>query len=116
MAVLTPFDLSVTGTTAPTFGAASAAGDDVDFGTGLFVVVKNGGAAAVTVTVKLPVAVNAAVTISVSVPAAGERWIALPARNQSLHAGRQISDYSGTRASLTYSAVTSVTVAAVRTI
>lgn len=116
MAVLTPFNLSVAGTSAPSFVAATAGGDEVDFGTGLFLIVKNGGAAAITTTVKLPVAVNGAVSIAVSVPATGEQWIALPARNQSLHAGREISDYSGSRVALTYSAVTSVTVAAVRAI
>lgn len=116
MAVLTPFKLDVAGTSAPSFVAASAGGDEVDFGTGLFVIVKNGGTTSITTTVTLPVAVNGAVSIAVTVPAAGEQWIAVPARNQSLHSGRSISDYTGTRASLSYSAVTSVTVAAVRAV
>lgn len=115
MAQLTVQDIVETGL-APTFAAASAGGDTFsnrdDERT--FLVVKNGGASPMTATIpatgtsfKAPgYGVMTKANNVVTVPAGAERWIGpLPARAYNNTAGL---------ASVNYSAVTSVTVAAVR--
>lgn len=116
MAVLTVQDIPVDGFTGPTFVAAEAAGDEAPVGEGVFVVVRNDSAGAVTVTARVPVAVGGVVELAPSVAAGAEFWLPLPARNAAPHiaAGRTIEDDVDDRATLAYSAVTSVTVAAVR--
>ena len=96
---------------APTYSAAAAGGDKFTPTKDTVLHVKNGGGAAVTATVVTPkeAFVGAAIAdIAVSVPAAGERLIGpFPA-----------SDFRAATdglADITWSAVTSVTVAALET-
>lgn len=109
MATLTVNQLSLTGT-APTFVAAGAGGDDFgNDGVRTFLVVKNGGGSAVTVTlndtgsVSPPSAKAFDPDVDVSVSAGGEAWI-----------GPFDTARFGSSVGVTYSGVTSVTVAAVR--
>jgi hypothetical protein len=91
----------------PTYVAADAAGDTVIPGAGSFLHVKNGAAAAVTVTLVTPGTVSN-LDIGdqqVSVPAAGERLIAV---------GDLYRDQTSGRATVNYSAATSVTVGSFR--
>lgn len=115
MALLAVQDIPVAGVS-PTFSAAAAGGDEAPVGDGHFVVVKNGSAGAVTVTLRTPVAVGAAVERAPSIAAGAELWLAIPARNQSLHPGETIERDIDANATLAYSAVASVTVAAVRAV
>ena len=110
MAVLTVSQLDVTTGAAPAFVAAAGGGDKVvtDFSGRTFLVVKNGGGASITVTVVDPRISEAGVALTdptYSVAAAGERWIPLEGFFNNSSTG-QID--------ITYSGVTSVTVAAVR--
>lgn len=90
------------------FVAASGGGDDCATGPGVEVAVKNGSGSAVTVTLVTPGTVDGDLGITdraVSVPAGGETTIPVTDRYR---------DPSTGRASITYSAVTSVTVAVFR--
>ena len=109
MATLTVNSLSLAGTK-PTFVAASGGGDDFgNDGVRTFLVVKNGGGAAVTVTindtgsVSPPSAKAFNPDVDVTVNASDEAWI-----------GPFDTARFGSSVSVSYSAVTSVTVAAVR--
>lgn len=91
----------------PTFAAASAGGDTVQGHPHGFIYVKNGSAGAVTVTIPTPGKTRFDVDepdITVSVPASGERVIGPldPA----------LTDPTDKAVKITYSAVASVTVAA----
>lgn len=92
---------------APTFAAADAAGDEFANGGRTFLWVKNGGAAAITVTVDSVKKCDQGFDhdLSISVPAGGERLIG------PFEPGR--FNNSSSRVKVTYSAVASVTVAAV---
>lgn len=110
MALLTHNQLDVAAGTAPVFVAAAAGGDTVqaDASGRLFVVVKNASAGAVTVTVVDPRISEAGVAIgdpTYSVGVAGERWIPIESF---------FRDPATGLVNITYSAVASVTVAAVR--
>lgn len=94
----------------PTFVAASGGGDTVTPGNDVFLIVKNGGGAPITVTVDSVTPCNYGVDhdLVVSVTNAQERWIGpLPAT--------RFAQASTGLVNVTYSAVTTVTVAAVRT-
>ena len=107
MAQITVQTVSLTGLN-PTFVAATAGGDTVDPGDRTWLHVKNGSAAAVTVTITTPGDVSglAIADLAVSVPAGGERLIG--PLTASLFAT------TGGLASVAYSAAASVTVAACR--
>lgn len=107
MAVLSPQTVSNNGLN-PTFAAASAGGDKIAADSRTFLVVKNGGGSSITVTVVTPATVSglAVADLAVTVPNAGERWIGP-------FAPGAFADANG-QASITYSAVTSVTVGAFR--
>ncbi|MFC5996949.1 hypothetical protein ACFQE5_22315 [Pseudonocardia hispaniensis] len=93
----------------PALVAASAGGDKVAPGAGVFLEVANGGAAPITVTLVTPQTVDGDLAVAdraVSVPNGESRLIAVPA---SLY--RNPSDGL---ASITYSDTTSVTVGAFR--
>lgn len=89
----------------PTYVAASAGGDTVANNGGTALSVKNGSAAAITVTVDSVTACNYGFDhdISASVPAGAERLI-----------GPFNQTRFGTTLAISYSAVTSVTIAAIR--
>lgn len=94
----------------PTYAAASGGGDKVVPGPTTFLHVINGGGSSVTVTVATPGNFYAAVAnpdLTVTVGASGEQMIPIPAT--------PFADSSDSGlASITYSGVTSVTVAALR--
>lgn len=114
MAVLTVEELAAGGGV-PTFVAAAAGGDEAPVGAGHFLIVKNDSAGAVTATFRIPVAVGAVVELlDESIAAGAELWVPIPQRDQSAHPGATISRDPDDNATITYSAVTSVTVAAVR--
>lgn len=115
MAQLTVQSVSFGPALGPSYGAAAAGGDSFPNATDetTFLVVKNGSASPITATIN-PVITSAKVpgvgtltvaAISESVPASGERWIGpFPVA---------FNEASGL-VNVTYSAVTTVTVAAVR--
>jgi hypothetical protein len=113
MAVLTVQDLPVSGG-APTMTAAAAGGDEAPVGPGVFAYVVNGSAAQITVTFSVPVAVGGAVTLAKTVAAGAAVWVPLPARNAAPHGSAAVKRISGDRATWTYSAAASVTVAVLR--
>lgn len=106
MAQLTVQKLGTAGVS-PTFAAADAAGDKFANNGRQFLVVKNGGAAAITVTVNSQRQCDQGFDhdITVNVAAAGEKWIGPFEPNR-------FNDGNG-NVNVAYSAVTSVTVAAV---
>ena len=108
MAALTVQNVALIGL-APAYAVAAGGGDTFVNNPDTFLHVKNGGASPITVTVVTPATVNsiAIADVAVSVPAAGERMIG-PFIPTNL-----FNDSTGV-ASITYSAVTSVTVAAIR--
>jgi hypothetical protein len=93
----------------PTYAAAAGGGDKVVPGPGVFLHVLNGGGSPVTVTVAIPGTFYAALAnpdLAVTVDASGEKMIPVPAL---------FGDASDSGlAAVTYSGVTSVTVAALR--
>ena len=93
---------------APTYNAASAGGDKLAPGEGVFIHVKNGSASPITVTLATPQTVDtlAVADRTVSVPNAAERFIAVP---------NLYRDPADGLAAITWSAVTTVTFAAMRT-
>jgi hypothetical protein len=95
----------------PTFTAAAGGGDTMATGETMFLVVKNGGGAPITVTVATPGTVEGAAIAdtAVSVTNAQERWIGPITRSFYGDPGTS----PAYRANITYSGVTSVTVAAV---
>ncbi|NPV80740.1 MAG: hypothetical protein HPY52_10770 [Firmicutes bacterium] len=107
MAVLTVQKLASAGVT-PTYGAADAAGDKFANNGRTFLVVKNGSASAVTVTVNSQKQCDQGFDhdITVSVGASGEKWIGPLDPNRFNNASGQVE--------VAYSAVASVTVAAVQ--
>lgn len=109
MALLTTQPISAAGTT-PTYGAASGGGDKVQLGaSNIFLHVKNGGASPVTVTITTQSNAYKGLTVpdrTVTIPNASEKMIG--PIDQSLHGD------TNNQASIGYSAVTSVTVAALR--
>jgi hypothetical protein len=105
MAALTPQVVSIAGT-APTYAAASAGGDTVPAGERTWIHVKNAGGSPITVTVTTPGTVSglAIADVSVSVPATtGERLI-----------GPLPSNLFGDQVAVSYSGVTTVTIAALQ--
>lgn len=109
MATLSAQVIAITGLN-PTYAAASGGGDRAPVGDRAWIVVKNGGGSPITVTldaVSLAPGGLPATDPTVSVPAAGERWI-----------GPLIKDayaaVSDGLCAISYSGVTSVTVAAFR--
>ena len=111
MALLTVQPVTASGLN-PTYVSAAGGGDTVRPGDDVFLHVKNGGGAPITVTIVQAVSCSfggATPTHDrvVSVPASGERMIPTGP------AARYASQSTGL-ASITYSAVTSVTVAAVQ--
>lgn len=109
MALLTPQAIP-SGGLAATYAAASVGGDTVPNAEDgrVFLHVKNGGGSAVTVTVGDPgrtPAGNPGTPSGVSVPAAGDRFIPLQVG---------VVDASDGLVDVTYSGITSVTVAALR--
>lgn len=94
---------------APTYAAAAGGGDKCETGDRVFLHVKNGAGAPVTVTLTSTVAVRgqAVANVTVSVPASGERMIG-PIQPDLLRAA------SDGLCAIGYSSATSVTVAALR--
>jgi hypothetical protein len=88
---------------APSYVSASAGGDQAPIGTGLFLEVRNGGGASITVTVVTPGNYKglAIADTALVIPAAGNGLIPLDSVYRNPSTGR---------ADITYSAVTSVTV------
>lgn len=109
MAVLSLQTITAAGL-APTYGSANAGGDKVSLGaSNIFVHVKNGGGSSITVTVTTQANSYKGLTVpdrTVTVAAGGERMIG--PIDPALHAD------TNNQASIGYSAVTSVTVAALR--
>lgn len=108
MALLATQRPAVTGL-APAYGAANAGGDTYTPEDDLFLLIKNGSGGAITVTVdsKVPCNQGADHDLAVSVPAGGERMIGpLPSH--------RFADSTGT-GSVSYSGVTSLTIAAIAT-
>ena len=107
MATITPQQVALTGL-APSFAAASGGGDEISNSDDCFFVVKNGGGGAITVTFDDTGTVSPAGAtafnpdVVVSVPAGAERYIGPFPRNR-----------FGQLVPVSYSGVTSVTVAAV---
>jgi hypothetical protein len=110
MALLATFNVTEAGG-APTFVAAAGGGDTCRVPSGgTFLVVKNGGGSPINVTIDdplTPVPGGSAANNDtvVAVPNAGERWIALNPQ-------RHVNPSTGL-ASITYSDVTSVTIACI---
>ncbi|HHY47100.1 MAG TPA: hypothetical protein GX506_07370 [Firmicutes bacterium] len=107
MAVLTVQKLANSGIT-PTYSAADVAGDKFANNGRTFLVVKNGSASAITVTVNSQKQCDQGFDhdITVNVPASGEKWIGPLDPNRFNNAQGQVE--------VAYSAVTSVTVAAIQ--
>jgi hypothetical protein len=93
---------------APTFASASAGGDQAPVGGGYFLVVRNGGASPVTVTVVTPGTIKglAIADTALVIAAAGEGIVPMDSIYRNPSTGR---------ADITYSAVTSVTVGVLQT-
>lgn len=92
---------------APNYAAAAAGGDKVDPGPSTMLHVKNGSAAAVTVTLQVPVTFQGQTVsnVAVNVPAGGERIIG--------PVGAELfRNPADGKADISYSAAASVTVAA----
>lgn len=108
MAVLTTRQIGTAGS-APAPAAASAGGDRAECGPTNFLYVKNGGGASITVTVDSVAPCNYGFDhdLSVAVPAGAERQIG-PLKPE------RFASNTDSLAAVTYSAVTSVTVEAVR--
>jgi hypothetical protein len=106
MAILTVQVVPTSGA-APTFASASAGGDQAPIDKTYFLVVRNGGASPITVTVVTPGTVKGLdiADAALSVPAGGSGFIPLDAIYRDPVTGR---------ASVTYSAVTSVTVGVIQ--
>jgi hypothetical protein len=106
MAALTTQQVPVTGLEA-SYASAAAGGDTVEAGDGIFVHVKNADASDKTVTVAVPGSEygQARPDVAVVVTAGEQRFIQIP---------RALADSSDNRVHLTYSAVTSVTIAALK--
>lgn len=106
MALLTVQNISLTGLT-PTFTAADSLGDEFPNDGNAFLVVKNDGASDITVTIdsQKPCSYGYDHDITVTVPAGGEKWIGPFPQSR-------FNDTSG-RVQVSYSDVTSVTVAVV---
>jgi hypothetical protein len=104
MAALATQQVPVTGL-APAYSAADVAGDTVAPGDGVVLHVKNGSGASINVTVAVPGTEygQARPDPVVAVGATSDKFIHLPA---------EIADSSDHRVHVTYSAVTTVTVAA----
>lgn len=113
MAVLAVQDIPVAGFE-PQLDPADAAGDEAPTGAGTFVVVRNAGLSAVTVTARVPVAVGGVIEVAPSVAAGADLWLPVPVRNHDPHGTRVIQRDPDARATLAYSAVTDVSVGAVR--
>jgi hypothetical protein len=92
---------------APTFAAATSGGDKAATGTGVAFAVKNGGGSSITITFAVPQTVDSLAVTSrtVSVAAGAESYIPLPDLYKNSSDGL---------AHITYSAVTTVTVAVLR--
>jgi hypothetical protein len=103
MAALSAQSVPVAGA-APSFASAAAGGDTAPVGSDLVLCVRNGGASAVTVTVVTPGQFNGLdiADASISVAAGASAFVPMTAVYR---------DPISNRASVTYSAVTSVTVA-----
>lgn len=104
MALLTTQEIPVVGEDAVTFAAADVAGDSVTATAGALVLVRNGSAAAITLTVTTPGTVEG---------------LAIQDPQQSIPAGATgafpvVTRVFGATMAWTYSAVTTVTVAVVR--
>lgn len=112
MATLTTQNVNRAGL-GPTYAAAAGGGDAMECGSGMFLHIKNAGGSPITVTLNVPAArtyePNVAITSpAISVPATtGERMIG------PIDAGTFMDPTTGL-CSVTYSGVTSVTVAAIK--
>lgn len=110
MAAIAVKNIAYPATAGPTFVAANAGGDTVVPGDRTRLIVKNGGGAPITVTIPVfpaTLATGAAQPAhTVSVPAAGEMWIG------PLNTASYANPANGL-AAISYSGVTTVTVAAI---
>jgi hypothetical protein len=106
MAALTTQNVPVTGLT-PSTTAAGGSGDTIAAGENTFLLVKNGSGSSITVTVAVPGTEygQARPDVGVAVAAGAEALIHIPA---------EIDDPSDHRIHVSYSATTTVTVAALR--
>ncbi len=110
-ALVTSTTVPLTGSD-PTLTAANIDGDAVELGGRLFLLVNNGSASPITVTIETPGTVDglAVADQSVTVPAAAKRFIPLSATSYRQPAGTTFAGY----AHVNYSSVTTVTRAVVR--
>lgn len=106
MATLSPQSILDAGT-APTFAAAAGGGDACITGAGILLAVTNGDASSKTVTVATPGTVNGLAIADRAVVVAAGTTAYIPI-------GNDYRDPSTGLAAITYSAVTSVTVAVLR--
>jgi hypothetical protein len=104
MAVLTVQQIARSGLS-PSYASAAGGGDTVPNDEKTFLHIKNGGGSQITLTIQTPGTVDSlAITDrTVDIPAAGERMI-----------GPFPASYYGATLTLSYSGVTSVTIAAIR--
>lgn len=114
MAAIAKTQLTYPVTAGPTFVAASGGGDSVLPGDKTYLIVRNASGSSITVTIaRWPATDPDGVTeqgLAVTVPATtGERWIG------PLNQGRYMNPATG-NVDITYSAVTSVTVAAINAV
>ena len=113
MAALTPVTFAYPSAPGPTFVAANAGGDTVKAADNVRLIVRNASGSPITVTIPRYPATDsegvAETALTVSVPATtGERWIG------PLYGSRYTNPATG-NVEIAYSAVTSVTVAAIAT-
>lgn len=108
MATLTVQNIALTTSLSPTFDAADVAGDEFTNNGRTFIYIKNGGASPITATVDSLVNCNQGFDhdIAITVPAGGEVL-------QGPFNPSRFNDGSTGRVSVTYSDITSVTVAAI---
>lgn len=113
MAVLSAQKMPVDGFV-PTYSAADSAGDEIAPGGGIFAVIKNDGSGSIDATVSIPVTHHGAVDVTKTIAAGDEVWVPLPVRSYEGHEARKINQTSTLNAAISYTGVTSVTVAAIQ--
>lgn len=111
MATLTTNVINRTGPNAPTFVAATGGGDAMQVGSGMFLEVKNASGAPITVTMVVPAARTYEPNVAITSPA-----ISVPATTGYVRIGpidgATFADPTTGLCTITYSGVTSLTVAA----
>ena len=113
MATLAVTPLPAGGLTNPALVPAAGGGDQAEPGPGRFLVVRNASGVSVTATFRTPVAVGAVRQQAVPIPAGATHYQPIPARGGPFQAGAAVIERDpDANATVTYSAVASVTVGA----